>query len=280
MATSAAMTGRWERLFVTERGAGPSVLLVHGQPGVGADWDPVTARLDTDHRVIVPDRPGYGESAKEPLSMADNAEVLAELLDEHRAAPAVVVGHSYGGGIAVLLAARHPDAVRGLVLVGTVGDAASVNGLDHVLAMPVVGETLSAFGLVTLGRILPRLRPYTRLLPDRTGARLRASLPDRRYAATVSRQGLRMCRSFVSEQRSLLAEIGAVEGALGELRVPTSVVTGTWDNVVPPKVAASVAAQVPGAELVSVAGVGHFLPRDAPGAVAEAVRRVQARTDG
>lgn len=278
MATSAAMSAPWEHLHVVERGAGPAVLLVHGQPGLCTDWDPVADRLVADHRVVVPDRPGYGGSGRSPLGMAENADALAGLLRSRGVAPSVVVGHSYGGGVGVLLAARHPDAVRGLVLVGSVGDAGSVNGFDHLLAAPLVGPALSAMGLLTLGRVLPSLRPLARHLPDRPGALLRASLPDRQYAASISRLGLRMCRSFVAEQRSLIAEIGDVQQALPTLGVPTVVVTGTWDAVVPPSVAQAMAAAVPHAELVTVARTGHFVPRDAPRAVVDAVRRVVARS--
>lgn len=274
------MDARWQRLHVAERGAGPPVLLVHGQPGLCTDWDPVTDLVARDHQVLVPDRPGYGASGTEPLGMAENAALLADLLRARAPGPAVVVGHSYGGGVATLLAAGHPDAVRGLVLVGSVGVAGSVNGFDHVLAWPAVGEVVSAVGLLTMGRLLPRLRPLARVLPDGAGDRLRAGLPDRQYAAGVSRQGLRMCRSFVAEQRSLLAEIADVELALTRVVAPTVVITGSWDVVVPPTVAVSMAATVPHAELVVVARTGHFVPRDAPHAVADAVRRVEERAGG
>lgn len=280
MATSAVMDAQWPRLHVAERGEGPPVLLVHGQPGLCTDWDPVTERLAPGHHVLVPDRPGYGGSGTRPLGMAENAAVLAELLRARADGPAVVVGHSYGGGVAVLLAAQHPGAVRGLVLVGSVGMAGSVNGFDHLLAMPAVGEVVSAVGLLTLGRVLPRLRPLARLLPDGPGARLRAGLPDQQYAAGVSRRGLRMCRSFVAEQRSLIAEIADVELALTRVVAPTVVVTGTWDVVVPPAVAVSMAATVPHAELVTVARAGHFVPRDAPEVVVRAVSRVEGIAGG
>ena len=277
MATSTPMDGRREPLHVADTGSGAGVLLVHGQPGLGSDWDPVTALLVADHRVLVPDRPGYGRSSGEPAGMAENAELLAELLVRSGAGPAVVVGHSYGGGIAVLLAARHPALVRALVLVASVGEAGSVNGFDHVLALPVLGEVLSVAGLVTMGRILPRLRPLSRVLPPALGDRLRAGLPDRQYALEVSRLGWRMCRSFLTEQRSLLAEIGDVQRALRVLSVPTAVMTGTWDTVVPPTSAAATAASIRGSELVTVARAGHYLLRDTPSVVAAAVRHMEAR---
>jgi pimeloyl-ACP methyl ester carboxylesterase len=231
-----------------------------------------------DHRLLVPDRPGYGRSGREAGGIEDNAEVLGQLLVERGAAPAIVVGHSYGGGVAILLAARHPTLVSGLVLVGSIGRADSVNGLDRVLALPVVGEAVSAAGLFTLGHVLPRIR---HVAGDRPGPRLawlRASLPDGAYVGLSSHLGRRVWRTFVAEQRALLREIGTVETALNAVRAPTIVVSGAWDLVVPPSVSASVAAAVSGAELVTVAGVGHFVPRDAPDVVVSAVRRLAARS--
>jgi pimeloyl-ACP methyl ester carboxylesterase len=61
------------------------------------------------------------------------------------------------------------------------------------------------------------------------------------------------------------------------VRVPTTVVSGAWDLVVPPSVSASIAAAIPGSELVTVARTGHFIPRDAPDVVAAAARAVESR---
>jgi pimeloyl-ACP methyl ester carboxylesterase len=267
-------------LFVTDHGRGPNVLAVHGQPGLAGDWDAVLPRLVDDHRVLAVDRPGYGHTAGEPVDMADNADVLAALLVERGAAPATVVGHSYGGGIALLMAARHPDVVSGLVLVGSVGRADSLNLVDRVLALPWAGEVITATGLQTLGRVLPRLRELAGHVPGRRLAWLEASLPDRRYVEVASRLGRQIWRSFVFEQRALVREIGDVEAALAQVHVPTVVISGTWDVVVPASVAASVAAAIPGAQLVTVARTGHFVPRDAPGVVARAVRTVEAMPTG
>lgn len=256
------------------------MLLLHGQPGQADDWDRVACALEADHRVLAVDRPGYGSTRLAATSMAENADLAATLLAERAAAPAVVVGHSYGGGIALLLAARHPDAVAGLVLAASVGRAGSVSGADRLLALPWLGDALSAAGLFTLGRVLPRLGAISTRLRGHAGSWLQASLPDRRYAAGISQSGVRLWRSFVTEQRALLEEIGDVEAAVGAPAVPTAVVTGTWDVVVPPSVAAGLAGAVPGAELVTVARTGHFLPRDAPGVLAGAVRRVWGRAGG
>ncbi|HXW32466.1 MAG TPA: alpha/beta hydrolase [Acidimicrobiales bacterium] len=271
------MARAWEKLLVADRGHGPPVLLVHGQPGGAEDWDRLCRSLGDGQRLLVVDRPGYGHSGLEARSMADNAELLADLLADGGAAPAVVVGHSYGGGIALLMAARRPEVVAGVVLLAAVGAKNSVNGFDHLLATPVVGEALSAAGLFTLGRVLPPLRQLSSRLPAPFGAWLEVSLPDGRYAAELNQQGMRLWRTFVTEQRSLLASLGDLELSMGRIRVPAIVASGTRDVVVPPRASAALAAGIPGAELVSLAGVGHFVARDAPDRVARLVRRALQR---
>ena len=261
-------------LFVVDRGRGAPVLFVHGQPGLGSDWDQVAGRLG-DHRLLVVDRPGYGGSGDETLSLADNAEVLAQLLVERGAVPATVVGHSFGGGIAILLAAHHPELVSGLVLAASVGRVDNATVVDRALAYPVVGEAMSALGLFTLGRVLPPLRALTRGRSQPALRWLRAALPDDSYDVVSSQRGRRIWRSFVAEQRALMHELGDVEGALVQIQAPTVVLSGEWDVVVPPSMSARMADTIARAELVRVAGAGHFLPRDAPGSIAAAVRRVE-----
>lgn len=289
-----------------DRGTGPPVLLLHGQPGDGASWRRVVDRLAPRHRVLAPDRPGYGATTLEAAGMAENAERMAELLRNREAAPAVVVGHSWSGGVAVLLAARYPDLVRALVLAGAVGTPDSVNGLDRALAAPVLGDALTVAGLAGIGIVLPRVRAGVvsggrRLgqpggrgrglpgMPDASGRRSRsaptggserverafgylaATLPDEVLPGGWSGAWGRSRRTFVTEQRSLMEELPSVAAELGSLTLPVHVVTGAWDVVVPPSAARTLAAAIPGAGLVLVPGVGHFLARDAPDRLVEVI---------
>ena len=66
--------------MTTDRGVGEPVLLLHGQPGTGASWEPVAERLVGTHRVLAPDRPGYGATPGEARGLAGNADLAAELL--------------------------------------------------------------------------------------------------------------------------------------------------------------------------------------------------------
>lgn len=264
-------------LFVADEGRGRPVLLVHGQPGLGDDWDAVARRLVADHRVLVPDRPGYGQSGTVPATMAANAEMLASVLVARGASPATVVGHSYGGGIAVLMATRRPEVVSALVLVSSVGRADGATVVDHLMGAPWVGEALAAAGLLALGRVLPKVRGLATHVPGHRLTWFERNLPDERFAAVASLFGRQIWRSFVFEQRALLREIADIEAALPNVAVPTVVLSGTWDIVVPPSLSAALAATIPGAELLTEPRMGHFLPRDAPDTVAEAVRQVDTR---
>lgn len=267
-------------LSVADIGSGPPVLLVHGQPGMADDWQAVCELARVEHRLIVPDRPGYGRTGGDAVSICDNARLLADLLIEREAVPATVVGHSYGGTIAVLLAASRPELVRGLVLVGSVGPASSLGAVDRLLGSPGFGDVLSTAGFLTLGTILPRLRPVAaRLLPGSAGDWVASTLPDARHATAsegkfaVDRQ---VVRAFVHEQRTLLEEIPQVEEAATRVRVPTVVIGGEWDVVVPLSSALWLHSTIEGSELVVVERAGHFVARDHPEVVVDALRRIDA----
>ncbi len=78
------------------------------------------------------------------------------------------------------------------------------------------------------------------------------------------------------EQRALLDEMDEVTAALGRVAVPTAVVVGEWDLVVRPSSGRTLAAAVPGAELVELGAAGHFVARDAPRQLVDVIVRVDA----
>ena len=266
------MVGVPGTLASIDRGAGPPVVLLHGQPGSGASWDAVTELLEPEFRVLAPDRIGYGASTGEARGLADNAHLIAEFIVARGAAPATVVAHSWSGGAAVLLAAHHRDTVKSLVLVGAACTPDSLNALDRWLTYPGLGDALTVVGLLSIGEVLPRLRRFTGRLPARYRQQVATSLPDQRVLGGAHGALGRHRRTFMVEQRALTEELPAVGEALGGLRVPVAVVSGQWDLVVPPRAAETLARRIPGAELTILPRAGHFVARDDPSALADIIR--------
>jgi pimeloyl-ACP methyl ester carboxylesterase len=264
-------------LSSTDRGTGPAVVLLHGQPGTGSSWDPVSGLLDTEFRVLAPDRIGYGATRGEARGLRANADLVAAFIRDRDAAPAVVVAHSWSGGVAVLMAVHHPDTVKSLVLVGAACTPDSLNALDGWLNAPVVGDALTVAGLVGIGEILPRLRRLTRYAPHRYRPQLESALPDEGVMKGQRGALGRNKRTFMIEQRALTDELPAVVACLGDLDLPVDVVSGDWDVVVPPRAAETLARMVPGAELTLLPRAGHFAARDDPEGVAEVIRRSARR---
>lgn len=96
---------------------GETVLVVHGVTGHGRRWRPLAEDHLPEVRIVAPDLLGHGHSSwAAPWTIERQVAGLVEVLDEHTSGPVVVVGHSYGGALALALAATAPERVRGLVL--------------------------------------------------------------------------------------------------------------------------------------------------------------------
>src|SRR5918911_2625020 len=108
---------RGTRLRYLVRGDGEPLVLVHGLGGAAANWLALAPLLLPGRRLLVPELPGHGGSA--PLAAAPSLNAYADriglLLEREELAPAPVVGHSLGGAIALRLAIRRPEVVRGIV---------------------------------------------------------------------------------------------------------------------------------------------------------------------
>ncbi len=260
-----------------DRGLGPVVAFVHGQPGSGADWLDLAEDLSSDHRVIAPDRPGWGAHPRPAVGLGDNAESLARLLEHCGAEPPVtVVGHSLGGGIALELALARPELVGSLVLIGSVGVASALSSLDRLLAVPMVGDGILLAGSATIRRSVRAMRR----LPDswRAGrlAREATRIPTVRAVVGGSGGEALMGRaraSFIIEQRALLRETPSLQRRLTLLRVPVAVVHGSSDRIVPLPAARLLAELIPGAELVVIPGHGHLVAFEQREEIAQLVRR-------
>jgi len=103
--------------------SGRRVLFIHGTPGEATDWAPFLGNVPAGQHRLAVDRPGFGQSGPGApvVALPDQARAIAALL-EAGPGPAIVVGSSYGGPVALQLAADHPEVVSGVLLVGSAAD--------------------------------------------------------------------------------------------------------------------------------------------------------------
>lgn len=220
------LPGRGE-VFVRERegdGSGPPVLLLHGwMANADLNWFSVFEPLAAHHRVIAPDLPGHGRSASPagPVSLEAMADDMAALLHHLGAAPAIVVGYSMGTSVAQLMAERHPDVVRGLVLGG--GELIPTERRREKLELRL-GGWMGSMQRLNQGRFLSQrlVNKAVRETPD--VERLRPWLLSQ------------LERGHPGSLRAAGRAMGRFDGrpAAAASTVPVCVVVTTRDHIVPP----------------------------------------------
>ena len=147
----------------TDSGSGPVLLFIHGLLGSQKQWAHLVDELDEDHRLIVPDLFGHGESDKPvgDYSLGAHAATLRDLLDRLGIEQVTLVGHSLGGGIAMVFSYLFPERVDRLVLVASGGlgrevspllRSATLPGAEYVL--PVIASGWMRDRIASAGRLL------------------------------------------------------------------------------------------------------------------------------
>jgi pimeloyl-ACP methyl ester carboxylesterase len=211
----------------------PAILLIHGMVSDSTTWSRAAEQLaQRGHRVLAPDLLGHGQSDKPEVGyeLADFAGSLAALLTELGAQQATVVGHSFGGAVAMQLAHDHPELVKRLVLVSAGGlgrrvhpvlRAATLPGAHSVVRLVVNQRTAALYRRPRLHRSL-RLSPDVVTTLGRAGRGL-ASPP----ARTAFFQTLKMAIDPFGQRGSLL-ELEHVR-----LDLPTLIIWSERDPVVP-----------------------------------------------
>lgn len=248
---AAGLTSEWRLVdgirTHTRRTADPGtgatpVVLVHGLAVSHRYLTPLALALADTHPVYAPDLPGFGltERPGTAYDVPRHADHLAAWLATYRMPPVCLVGHSFGAEVVAALAARHPDAVRAVVLAGPTSD-------------PAARSRRGQFGrwLVDTLREAPLQAPI--LVRDVVDAR------PWRVHATLSH-----------------SVRNGVEADLVRIAAPTLVVTGSRDPVVPAPWRSQVARLVPHARTLTVPGAAHNVATTAPAQVADAIRALLA----
>lgn len=281
-ATGQFLTVDGQLIHAHVEGDGPDVVLIHGASGNTRDFTfALTRALARDYRVIVFDRPGLGWSERAPgnfggafnlrsESPREQARFLQAAADQLGVTRPVVLGHSYGGAVALAWGLERPADTGALVLVA--GVALPWPGrLD-----PMYRVTSSRIGAATVVPLITAFAPEARVQQAVAGIFAPNPVPPgylRHVGAglTLRRESFRANARQVNALRPHMVDM---ERDYTRLTMPVEILHGTADTIVPASIHAEpLARRLPDARLTLLEGVGHMPHHAAPDAVIAAIRR-------
>lgn len=240
-------------------GSGPPVLLIHGIGDSSRTWSGLIPELARRHTVIAPDLLGHGASAKPraDYSVAAYANGMRDLLGVLGIERVTLVGHSFGGGVAMQFAYQFPERTERLVLVSTGGVGRQVNPFLRAATLPGADLCLSMLRLpgtrLNIHLAIQALRMLDTGIgldaPDLIG--LVDALPDANARSAFTRT-LRAVVDWRGQVVTMLDRCYLAQG------MPTLLVWGSRDSVVPVRHAYTAHAAMPGSRLEIFEGAGHF----------------------
>jgi len=246
------------RISYREAGFGSPVMLLHSTASNGGQWKSLTNALKGHYRVVSPDLPGYGGSVEigGQEGLRGDAAPVIDLIEEV-GAPVDLVGHSYGGAVALKIAADRPELVRSLCLIEPVAFhlLRNAGGQDRALYEQVLSLEAAVRGGAAIGvpgsgmaRFIDFWNgegAWTRLEPD--------------FRAQLCRQADRVLANFAS-----IAREPASFAPLRAIECPTLIVRGERSPAPARRIAELLACAIPGGVLAEIPGAGHMAPLTHP----------------
>ena len=268
------VTAEGARTFYVEAGSGPPVVLLHGLGATNASMLPTMTDLVSDHRVIAPDLPGFGDSAKPLRSLHAGfyARWFASFCDELGLQRPHVIGNSMGGRIAVEAGLRYPERVDKLVLLAP--SPAFLRGREYVRLVRILRPELA---------LVPLPVPHKTVVNGIRGMFARPSRLDTTWYDAAADEFLRVFSSprgricFFSAMRQIYLEDphgkpGGFWNRLPQLSRPALFVWGERDRLVPAKFSRHVERALPDARSVILRDCGHVPHYELPQETSALVR--------
>jgi pimeloyl-ACP methyl ester carboxylesterase len=247
---------RGREIGFEETGRGAPLVLLHPFPFSRQVWAGIVPALSQERRVIAVDARGFGEStlpAPAAYAIADLADDLAALLDALDVKRAAVLGMSMGGYTALAFARRHPTRLAALILADTraAADSPEARAKREEALATLEARGADAYLDGSLGK----------MLAPGAGAPLQAQV---RTAAVPRADALAAALQALRDRPDRTAELPAIA-------CPTLVLCGAEDQISPAAEMRGIAAAIPGARYVELAGAGHLSHLEAPEAFTGAV---------
>ncbi|GAA3393397.1 alpha/beta fold hydrolase [Cryptosporangium minutisporangium] len=262
-------------------GSGPTILLIHGVGDSSATWSHVLPQLAEHYDVIAPDLLGHGGSDKPRADYAVAAYAcgmrdLLSVLDVERV---TVIGHSLGGGVAMQFAYQFPDRCERLVLVGSGGIGPEVHPLLRLATAPGAEHVLRLVGTPPVRAISRISAPVLRRLGRLAAGRDVDYIADTYPAlddGTAREAFLRTLRAAVDPRGQVITMLDRCYLTEG---LPTLLIWGAEDGVIPVQHAELAHEAMPGSRLEIFEGAGHFPHRTDPDRFLRVVEEFVKGTD-
>jgi pimeloyl-ACP methyl ester carboxylesterase len=272
--TSKFVTVDGTRLHFVIKGSGRPVVLIHGNPGSGQDWTRLFVPLATHNKAIAFDRPGHGKSQRPEhgdVTVEVQARLLHDALKQLQVERPIVVGHSWGGALALVYAINYPKDVAGVVLVGPAvyESQDGVSLLTDLPAVPVIGDAANSVLTPLFGASLVRSELKKAFSPDPVPENyLRSVLPEWTNQKKVK---------WYSIDDSLLNDcLRKFSPRYPEISVPVSILAGDSDLIVSEKDnSGRLHLALAQSHLIVLPKTGHEIPFTRPQAVVKEIERVQ-----
>ena len=248
-----------------EHGQGEPIVLLHAFPLNGRMWEPQVPALEGNHRVIIPDYPGFGRSPYSPAQpdVRYYAEGIRQLLDRLGVERVVLGGLSMGGYVAFACLRLFPEMVSALILANTRPDPDSeeIRESRKDMARRVAEEGVEVLIEVQMERLLsPDTLENNEEVVEEVKAMIRESSPDGVIAALGAMRER-------PDSTSLLPEIA----------VPTLVIGGEDDAISSPEVMGKMAGNIPDSRHHTLSGAGHLSNLESPAEFNDALKKFLAK---
>ncbi len=253
-------------------GCGPLLVLVHGIANSSESWEPVHAQLARRFTVLAPDLLGHGDSAKPrgDYSLGANASLLRDLMVALGHERGTIVGHSLGGGIAMQLSYQFPERVERLVLVSSGGLGRELTPVLRAVALPGAEYVLPLLASKPILGAGAKVGAWA----DRIGLRLGADV-EVLAKGFASLRDVAARRAFVHTARSVIdlggQRVSAADKLYLSATIPTLILWGDRDPVIPAAHGIRAHEQIAGSRLVLFEGARHYPHHDDPIGFAAAI---------